>query len=70
MTGGKLHMTDYATASRTMLLNIHEGKWDKDILNKLEIPEKMLPVINSSSMLYGYTDPECFWVAKLPLQAT
>lgn len=67
MTGGKLHMTDYATASRTMLLNIHEGKWDKDILNKLEIPEKMLPVINSSSMLYGYTDPECFLGGKIAI---
>lgn len=67
MTNGKLHMTDYATASRTMLLNIHEGKWDKDILNRLEIPEKMLPKINSSSMLYGYTEPECFLEGKVAI---
>lgn len=67
MTRGKLHMTDYSTASRTMLLNIHEGKWDQDILNKLEIPEKMLATIYSSSMLYGYTEPECFLGGRIPI---
>lgn len=67
MTGGKIHMTDYSTASRTMLLNIHQGVWDKEIIDKLEIPEKMLPVINSSSMVFGYTDPEEFMGAKIPI---
>lgn len=60
-------MTDYSTASRTMLLNIHTGKWDQDIISKLEIPDKMLPTIYSSSMLYGYTDPDSFLGGKIPI---
>ena len=67
MTGGKLHMTDYSTASRTMLLNINEGKWDKDILEKLNIPESILPKIESSSKVYGYTDPSCFLGGEIPI---
>lgn len=67
MTGGRLHMTDYSTASRTMMLNIHECKWDQDILNKLEIPEKMLPIINPSAMVYEYTDPTCFLDLHIPI---
>lgn len=67
MTNGRLHMTDYSTASRTMLLNIHTGKWDQDIISKLEIPDKMLPTIYSSSMLYGYTDTDSFLGGKIPI---
>ena len=58
LTGGKVHVTDYSNASRTMLFNIHEVAWDKEILEKLNIPESMLPTPKPSSCLYGYTDPE------------
>lgn len=58
LTGGKVHVTDYSNASRTMLFNIHEVAWDKEILEKLNIPESMLPTPKPSSCLYGYTEPE------------
>lgn len=67
MTGGKLHITDYSTASRTMLLNINTGKWDEDILDELNIPKNMLAQISSSSMLYGYTDANCFLEGKVAI---
>lgn len=60
MTNGKVHATDYSTASRTMMFNIHTGTWDEEILEKLNIPKKMLATINSSSMVYGYTHPNTF----------
>lgn len=57
LTGGKVHVTDYSNASRTMMFNIHTLKWDKDILALLDIPEEMLPKPVESSGIYGYTDP-------------
>lgn len=60
LTGGRVHVTDYSNASRTMLFNIHELKWDKDILERLNIPEAMLPKPMPSSCLYGYTDGKIF----------
>ena len=60
LTKGKVHVTDYSNASRTMLFNIHELKWDKDILTRLNVPENMLPKPMPSSCLYGYTDSELF----------
>ncbi len=53
MTGGKVHVTDYTNASRTMLFNIHTLEWDKDILELLNIPEAILPEVLSSSEIYG-----------------
>ena len=49
-------MTDYTNASRTMLFDIHERKWDKEILEYLDIPECMLPEVKPSSCIYGYTN--------------
>lgn len=60
MTGGKVHITDYSNASRTMLFNIHTLKWDEDILRELDIPLCMLPEPQPSSMVYGKTDPNIF----------
>lgn len=60
LTGGKVHVTDYSNASRTMLFNIRELKWDKDILKELDIPECMLPEVKPSSCIYGETDPSIF----------
>ena len=56
LTDGKVHITDCTNASRTMLFNINTLKWDKHILEKLNIPECMLPEVKNSSEVYGYTD--------------
>jgi len=55
LTGGKVHVTDPSNASRTMLFNIHTGKWDAQLLKMFSIPECMLPEIRSSSEVYGET---------------
>jgi glycerol kinase len=60
LTKGKLHITDYSNASRTMLFNIRELKWDKKLLHLFEIPEKMLPEVRMSSEIYGVTDKDIF----------
>ena len=57
LTKGKVHVTDYSNASRTMLFNIHTLTWDEDILRDLDIPANMLPTPVPSSQIYGYTDP-------------
>ena len=56
LTKGKVHVTDYTNASRTMLFDIHQRKWDKEILEYLNIPECMLPEVKPSSCIYGYTN--------------
>lgn len=56
-TKGAVHVTDYSNASRTMLFNINDLCWDKEILQELDIPESMLPTPVPSSQIYGYTDP-------------
>lgn len=55
LTGGKVHVTDYTNASRTMLYNINTLNWDKKLLEILDIPCQMLPQVKSSSEIYGYT---------------
>lgn len=60
LTKGKVHVTDYSNASRTMLFNIKELKWDKDILNELNIPENMLPEVKPSSYVYGEANSSFF----------
>lgn len=65
-TKGKVHVTDYSNASRTMLFNINTLEWDKDILKELDIPESMLPTPVPSSQVYGYTDPS-FLGDEIPL---
>ena len=57
LTGGAVHVTDYTNASRTMLFDIHNRYWDKELLEKFNIPEVMLPKVKPSSCIYGYTDP-------------
>ncbi|KSV58300.1 glycerol kinase GlpK [Acetivibrio ethanolgignens] len=57
LTKGKVHVTDYSNASRTLLFNIKELAWDKDILKELDIPEGMLPEVKPSSCVYGEADP-------------
>jgi len=55
LTGGKVHVTDFTNASRTMLFNIKNLEWDKKILKELNIPESMLPKVRNSSEVYGKT---------------
>jgi glycerol kinase len=54
-TGGKVHVTDYTNASRTMLFNIHTLEWDQRMLDALDIPREMLPEVKSSSEVYGHS---------------
>ena len=58
LTGGRVHVTDYTNASRTMLYNIRELKWDQELLNLLDVPASMLPEVKPSSCVYGTTDFE------------
>ena len=57
LTGGRVHVTDFSNASRTMLFNINTLQWDEDILKELDIPACMLPEVRPSSCVYGRTDP-------------
>ncbi len=56
LTGGKVHVTDYSNASRTLLFNIHTLDWDDELLTLLDIPRQMLPAALSSSEIYGHTE--------------
>ncbi len=60
LTKGKVHVTDYSNASRTMMFNINTLKWDDDILKELNIPKCMLPTPLPSSYVYGETDKSFF----------
>mgnify|MGYP002404928428 CR=1 FL=1 len=57
LTGGKAHVTDYSNASRTLMYNIKELKWDDALLGYLGVPKSMLPEVRPSSSVYGYTTP-------------
>ncbi|CCY49349.1 glycerol kinase [Peptostreptococcus anaerobius CAG:621] len=67
LTRGKVHVTDYSNASRTMLYNIKELKWDDEILEKLNIPKSMLPEVRNSSDVYGHTDTGTYGGAQIPI---
>lgn len=67
LTEGKVHVTDYTNASRTMLFNIHDLKWDDDILNLLNIPKQILPEVRSNSEVYGKTTLYTFFGEKVPI---
>lgn len=60
LTKGKVHVTDYSNASRTMMYNINELKWDEDILKELDIPLSMLPEVRGTSEIYGMADSSYF----------
>lgn len=66
LTGGKVHVSDYSNASRTMLFNINTLQWDEEILNKLGIPASMLPKPVPSSEVYGHTTAQ-FFGAPIPI---
>lgn len=60
LTKGKVHATDYTNAARTMLFNIVEKQWDKELLELFQIPEQMLPKVHDCAYLYGETDATLF----------
>lgn len=60
LTKGKVHVTDYSNASRTLLFNIHTLKWDEELCQILDIPMSLLPEAKPSSYVYGESDPEFF----------
>ncbi|WP_017470783.1 glycerol kinase GlpK [Amphibacillus jilinensis] len=66
-TGGEAHVTDYSNASRTMLYNIYELKWDDQLLDLLNIPRSILPDVRSSSEIYGHTIPHHFFGESVPI---
>ena len=66
LSGGKVHVTDYSNASRTMLFNINTLQWDDELLKELDIPASILPDVKPSSCIYGYTAKELFGV-EIPI---
>jgi glycerol kinase len=68
LTGGKVHITDYSNASRTLLYNIHDLAWDDELLELLNIPRSILPEVRPSSAIYGTTDPGRFFdTSNIPI---
>ena len=67
LTGGEVHITDYTNASRTMMFDIKNLKWDQDLLNLLNIPSQMLPEVRQSSEIYGTAIPVHFFGAEVPI---
>ncbi|MFD7521282.1 glycerol kinase GlpK [Paenibacillus chitinolyticus] len=67
LTVGEAHVTDYTNASRTLMFNIHELRWDEELLELLTIPAAMLPEVRSSSEVYAYTSESHFFGAKVPI---
>ena len=63
LTGGKVHATDATNASRTLLLNIHTGEWDDDLLSLIGVPRPLLPEVKDCSAEFGITDPAVFGAA-------
>ena len=66
LTKGKVHVTDYSNASRTMLFNINTLEWDDEILSELNIPKNVLPEVKPSSYIDGYADPS-FLGGEIPI---
>lgn len=67
LTGGKVHVTDYSNASRTLMYNIRELKWDDELLGYLNVPKCMLPEVKPSSEVYGVTIPSVTQGTEIPI---
>ncbi|MFC4597812.1 glycerol kinase GlpK [Cohnella hongkongensis] len=67
MTGGKRHVTDYTNASRTLMFNIYDLRWDTELLDLLGVPASMLPEVRSSSEVYGHTVEHHFFGQGIPI---
>ncbi len=67
LSGGKRHVTDYSNASRTLMYNIHELKWDEELLSILGVPASMLPEVRPSSEIYAHTENSHFFGHAAPI---
>lgn len=67
LSGGKAHVTDYSNASRTLMYNIHELKWDDELLDILDVPKAMLPKVRPSSEVYAETAGYHFFGEAVPI---
>jgi len=67
LSGGRAHVTDYSNASRTLMFNIYEQKWDDELLNILHVPKAMLPDVRPSSQIYAHTAPYHFFGQEVPI---
>ena len=67
LSGGEAHITDYSNASRTLMYNIHELKWDDELLELLDIPKAILPEVKESSEVYAHTKDYHFFGQEVPI---
>ncbi|MBQ0139763.1 MAG: glycerol kinase GlpK [Kurthia sp.] len=67
LTAGKVHVTDYSNASRTLMYNIYDLKWDQELLDILGVPASMLPEVKPSSEIYGKTNAAQFYGNEIPI---
>jgi glycerol kinase len=67
LSAGKTHVTDYTNASRTLMYNIYDLKWDDELLHILTVPKSMLPEVKSSSEVYTVTEPNLFFGEEVPI---
>ncbi|WP_037464196.1 glycerol kinase GlpK [Shimazuella kribbensis] len=67
LSGGKTHVTDYTNASRTLMYNIYDLKWDDELLDILTVPKSMLPDVRSSSEVYTVSEPILFFGEEVPI---
>ncbi|MFZ4452749.1 glycerol kinase GlpK [Salibacterium aidingense] len=67
LSGGKAHVTDYSNASRTLMYNIHDLKWDDELLEILDVPASMLPEVRPSSEVYAHTVDYHFFGENVPI---
>src|SRR5699024_10346656 len=67
LSNGKTHVTDYTNASRTLVYNIYDLKWDDELLDILNIPKTMLPDVKPSSYIYTKTHPDLFFGHSVPI---
>ncbi|WP_026702505.1 glycerol kinase GlpK [Salibacterium aidingense] len=70
LSGGKAHVTDYSNASRTLMYNIHDLKWDDELLEILDVPASMLPEVRPSSEVYAHTVDYHFFGENVPIAGT
>jgi len=67
LSGGQAHVTDYSNASRTLMFNIYDLKWDEELLEILDVPKSMLPDVKSSSEIFAHTVKEHFFGQPVPI---
>ena len=67
LSGGEAHITDYSNASRTLMYNIHELKWDDELLELLDVPKAILPEVKESSEIYAHTKDYHFFGQEVPI---